>query len=115
MEFNTTERSGFTMVAMEGQVRISTQNDFMDYMDQLCNSYGSQPVLLDMTKVSYMNSAGIGIIVDTFKKFRDNGGRMVLCNLISDITKLFEVTKLNRFIEIFPSVDDAIHKLEFTK
>lgn len=115
MEFQATEKNGFVIVAMEGQVRISTQNDFLDYMNQIFNSYGSRAVLLDMEKVSYMNSAGIGIIVDTFKKFRDNDGRMVLCNLISDIFRLFEVTKLNRFIEIYTSVDDAIHKLMLSK
>lgn len=114
MEFKVSEKNEFIIVAMEGQVRISTQNDFLDYTNHMFDLYGSKTVLLDMEKVSYMNSAGIGIIVDTFKKFRDNGGRMILCNLIPDISRLFEVTKLNRFIEIYPSVDDAIHKLMLT-
>lgn len=112
MNFQSSERDGFIVVTIEGQVRISTQNDFLDYLNQLFDSYATKTVLLDMDKVSYMNSAGIGIIVDTFKKFRDNGGRMVLCGLTGDILRLFEVTKLNRFIEIYPFVDEAIHKLK---
>ncbi|HPU22026.1 anti-sigma B factor antagonist [Thermoclostridium caenicola] len=112
MEFRMAERDGFTIASIEGQVRISTQNEFMEHMDTLFQTRGSQTVLLDMEKVSYMNSAGIGIIVDTFKKFRDNGGRLVLCGLIPNINRLFEVTRLNRFIQIYPSVEEALHTLK---
>lgn len=112
MEFKVAEKDGFTIASIEGEVRISTQNEFMKRMNALYESKGSQTVLLDMEKISYMNSAGIGIIVDTFKKFRDNGGRLVLCGLIPNINRLFEVTRLNRFIQIYPSVEEALHTLK---
>lgn len=111
MDFRIAEKDGVVVATFEGQVRISTQNDFMEHLNQLFESKGTQTVLLDMTKVSYMNSAGIGIIVDTFKKFRDQGGQLILCGLIPDINRLFEVTRLNRFIQIYPSVDDALHSI----
>ncbi|MCX7772754.1 MAG: STAS domain-containing protein [Clostridia bacterium] len=111
MTFELKESKGIIIVSVEGQVRISTQNEFKDYLDKLFENHGSKIVVLDMENVSYMNSAGIGIIVDTFKNFRDAGGRLVLSGLAPDITKLFEVTKLNRFIEIYTYVDDAVSKL----
>jgi anti-anti-sigma factor len=111
MEFSTVEKNGVIVASIEGQVRISTQNVFLDQMNHIFENFGSRSVILDMGKVSYMNSAGIGIIVDTFKKFRDSGGRMILCGLIPDILRLFEVTKLNRFIEIYANADEALHKL----
>lgn len=111
MTFELCESNGVTIVAAEGQVRISTQNEFKDYLDKLFDNYASKTVILDMKAVSYMNSAGIGIIVDTFKKFRENEGKLVLSGLSPEITKLFEVTKLNRFIDIYPSTDDALSKL----
>ncbi len=111
MTFELRESKNIIIVAVEGQVRISTQNEFKDYLDMLYHKYGSGVVLLDMQRVTYMNSAAIGIIVDTFKNFRDNDGRLVLSGLTPDIAKLFEVTKLNRFIEIYADVGDAVLKL----
>lgn len=111
MTFELRESKNVIIVAVEGQVRISTQNEFKEYLDMLYDKYGTGTVLLDMQKVSYLNSAAIGIIVDTFKKFRDNNGRLVLSGLTPEITKLFEVTKLNRFIEIYADVKEAESKL----
>ena len=108
----TRDVEGVHVVVLEGQVRISTQNDFKDHLDKISAEYGDRTVLLEMTGISYMNSAGIGIIVDSFKKFRERGGRLALCNLSPDIFRLFEVTKLNRFISIFESESAAMTKLK---
>ena len=108
----TRDVEGVHVVQLEGQVRISTQNDFKDHLDKISVQYGDKTVLLEMTGVTYMNSAGIGIIVDSFKKFREHGGRLAMCNLTPDILRLFEVTKLNRFISIFESETAAMAKLK---
>jgi anti-anti-sigma factor len=111
MTFELRESGNVIIVAVEGQVRILTQSEFKEYMDMLYEKYGNGTVLLDMQKVSYMNSAAIGIIVDTFRRFRDNDGRLILSGLTPEIAKLFEVTKLNRFIEIYADVGEAEAKL----
>lgn len=36
---------------------------------------------------------------------------MILCNLTPDIAKLFEVTRLNRFLEIYDTENEALSKL----
>lgn len=111
MTIEANDVGGIRVVQFEGQVRISTQNDFKDYLDVLADEYGKKVALLNMAGVTYMNSAGIGIIVDSFKKFREQGGRLTMCNLSQDIARLFEVTKLNRFIEIFETEEAAMEKL----
>ena len=57
-----------------------------------------------------MNSIGLGIIIDTYKKFRKSG-KIVLCSLLPEIMNLFEVTKLNRFIEIYKNESEAMSKI----
>jgi anti-anti-sigma factor len=108
----TRDVEGVHVVQLEGQVRISTQNEFKDHLDRISAEYGGKTVLLDMAGITYMNSAGIGIIVDSFKKFREQGGHLALCSLSADIFRLFEVTKLNRFINIFEDEAAAMTKLK---
>ena len=104
--------NGILIIAIKGQIRISTQNEFREFFSRLVEENSSSSVILNMAGIGYMNSAGIGMIVDSFRKFKGNGGRLVLCSLMPDIEKLFEVTKLNRFIEIYPSEEDAIMKMK---
>ena len=111
MKFETKEVDNILVVSLFGQVRISTQNEFKDFFDYLIKDNGNRKVILNMDGVGYMNSAGIGIVVDSYKKFKELNGKLVLCNLVSDINKLFEVTKLNKFIEIFDTEEAALSKL----
>ena len=108
MNFEYRDISGIHIVDAQGEIRISTQDEFKSCLDKLFSDYGQKVAVLDMKDVTYINSAGIGIIVDTFKNFRDKSGKLILCGLSCEISKLFELTKLNRFIEIYTCVDDAV-------
>ncbi len=99
------------VVTIEGQIRISTQSEFEEFFNHLMEEESNHQVILNMSGIKYINSAGIGMIVDSFRNFKENGGRLVLCSLISDIEKLFEVTKLNRCIEIYPTEEEALRKI----
>lgn len=112
MTISARDSSGIHIVQLEGQIRISSQNDFKDYLDRLSSDFGTRTVLLNMAGISYMNSAGIGIIVDSFKKFREKSGHLTMCSLSPDIFRLFEVTKLNRFIDIYEDETVALEKMK---
>lgn len=111
MKVETKELGGIKIVKLTGQIRISTQNEFKDVLDKLVKEDGSNTVVISMDGVIYMNSAGLGIIIDTYKKFKENKGRLILCNLMPEISKLFEVTRINKFIEIYNSESEALSKI----
>ncbi len=111
MEFSQKNVKGITVFSITGQIKISTQTQCKEYFDRHIGENCSKPAILNMSGVGYMNSAGIGMIVESFKKFRDNGGRLVICSLVPDIVKLFEITKLDHFIEVYPDEETAIQKL----
>jgi len=111
MKVEMKELNGVKIIRMVGQVRISTQNDFKDILDELVEECEGRAVIINMDGIVYMNSTGLGIIIDTYKKFKELKGRLILCNLLPDIMNLFEVTRLNRFIEIYGSESEAFTKL----
>lgn len=110
MNFELCKKQETVVVSCEGEVRITTEKEFHNYMETIVQDYCNQTVVLDMQKVSYLNSGGIGIIVDAFASFREKGGTLVLSGLSENMKRLFELSKLNRFIEIFSSVDAAMAK-----
>ena len=60
---------------------------------------------IDLSKVRFINSSGIGILVSLLTKFRNRGGEMILINPSEHIRKLLIITKLNAIFTI--AEDDA--------
>ena len=55
-----------------------------------------------------MDSSGLGILVSILKKSKQENGNMKLIKLTPGIKKIFELTKLTKFFEIFEEEEDAI-------
>ncbi|MDB5261910.1 MAG: anti-anti-sigma factor [Adhaeribacter sp.] len=60
---------------------------------------------IDLSKVRFINSSGIGVLVSLLTKFRNRGGEMVLINPSEHIRKLLIITKLNAIFTV--TEDDA--------
>lgn len=75
MKFETKEMDGVKIIKLTGQIRISTQNEFKDLLDSLARENEGKTVIISMDGVIYMNSAGLGIIIDTYKKFKEKKGK----------------------------------------
>ena len=66
---------------------------------------------VDLSKVRYMNSSGIGILITLLTKFRNHEGEMVLINPSENIKKLLLITKLNKIFTITETRGEAVKNL----
>ncbi|HNY11605.1 MAG TPA: STAS domain-containing protein [Candidatus Wallbacteria bacterium] len=65
-------------------------------------------ILLDFSQVAYINSFGIGILVDTQKNIVKNNGTIKICGLSESIKKIFQITYLTRVFEIYDDISQAV-------
>ncbi len=57
-------------------------------------------LVLNMSKVNFMDSAGIGLLISLLKKMKSNGGKLIVEYPKLGVQKLLEMTKLDELIEI---------------
>ncbi len=69
---------------------------------------GHVDVLLDMSKVSWVNSTGLGILVSGYHTLKKNGGRLKICQVSDRIDNILNVTQLKLVFETFESCDEAL-------
>lgn len=69
---------------------------------------GRYKIVLDLSSVSYITSAGLGIIAFLVEMARGQGGDIVMLNPNESIMGLFEITDLNKVFEITTSEDEAL-------
>ena len=68
---------------------------------------GYKYVILDMTELAFLSSAGVGSILGTVENFRDVGGDIVLCNVPESIRHVLAVLDLEDYLTIRGSRQEA--------
>ena len=69
-------------------------------------------VILDLSDVPYVDSAGLGLLVSAFVSRQKAGRRMVLSGINPRVQKLFEITRVQDLFLIFSSPEEAIAALQ---
>jgi len=67
---------------------------------------------IDLSKVRFINSSGIGVLVSILTKFRNRGGELVLISPSEHIRKLLIITKLNAIFTVADDDGQAAHFLK---
>ena len=85
--------------------------------DVLADAYGQAAagdpatVALDFSAVGYINSTGIALIVSVLAKARAQGRKVVASGLSDHYREIFDITRLSDFIEVFPTLSDAVSQV----
>ena len=67
------------------------------------------PVLVvDMTEVAFMDSSGLGTLVEALRWSRRNGGQLKLVGLSENVRSVFEISRLETVFEIHDTEAEAL-------
>jgi anti-sigma B factor antagonist len=69
---------------------------------------GHKNILIDLKDVRFIDSSGLGALVSGFKNAISNQGGLKLSSLQTQVKSMFELTRLHRVFEIFPSSIEAL-------
>jgi anti-anti-sigma factor len=64
-------------------------------------------LILDMTEVPYMDSAGLGLLTNYFVAAQDDHRKFLLAGVNERVMSLFEITKVDQILKMYPSVEAA--------
>ena len=68
-------------------------------------------IIFDFSRVSFMDSSGIGMIIGRYKSAEKRGGRLVLVNMSDDIARIYQISGLAKIITKAATVDEAVQQL----
>src|SRR5438093_10308149 len=73
---------------------------------------GNTKILLNLDEVTYLDSAGVGLIACKYVTVRRHGGQLKLCNLRPRSHEVLNITKLLTIFESFDNETDAVKSFE---
>jgi anti-sigma B factor antagonist len=67
-----------------------------------------QQLVVDLTKVTYLDSSGLAVLIEGMQNVRGYGGRFGLAGVKEDVKHVFDIARLDQVFEIYPDVDTAL-------
>jgi anti-sigma B factor antagonist len=97
------------VISLTGEVDLYTAPEFKQQLLDVI-SEGGKDVVVDFSNTTFIDSTTLGVLVGGVKRLRAQDGRLALVCSDRNITKIFEITGLDRVFTIYPTRDEALAK-----
>lgn len=109
-ELNISERQvgDVTILDMEGKITIGEGSVALRTSIRRLLEDGKKKILLNLAKVGYIDSSGIGELVSSYTAINKEGGQLKLLNLTQKLQDLLTITKLLTVFDVYDSEEEAL-------
>jgi len=107
MPVTVEERSGYAIVSVVGRLDVITAPEIAGVISSHSLA-GLDGLVLDLARVSFIDSSGIGMLVVQHRTMADQEKRFVVANPPEQARLVLRITNLEQVLEIESSVDRAI-------
>lgn len=109
LNFETSERQvdGTTVIEVTGEVDVATAPDLKRQL-QRCVEQARTKVVVDLLGVPFLDSTGLGVLVEAAKGLGDQGGSLRIVLSEPRVTKVFEITGLTGTLPIYADLEQAL-------
>ncbi|HEY8849279.1 MAG TPA: STAS domain-containing protein [Thermoanaerobaculia bacterium] len=98
----------FTILYVEGLIKLGESAEFFSSALENVLKNESGNVIIDFTKIDYIDSTGIGELVGYLGKFTTQNRKLILVNPSERILKLLKLAKLDTVFKIYNTEEEAI-------
>ena len=99
---------GIGVISIGGELDAQSSPELTQFFDkQVAES--TQNFVADLQSLAYSSSAGIRIFLGMARDSRRNGGDLRIAAVQPQVDKIFKLSKFDRIVKIFSTVDEAIH------
>ena len=95
------------VISLSGEVDLYTAPEFKQQLLDVIGK-GAKSVVVDFTETTFIDSTTLGVLVGGVKRLRTNEGRLSLVCSDRNITKIFEITGLDKVFPIHATRAEAV-------
>ncbi len=99
LQMRAIERGADRIVELTGEVDLHTSPELRELFQRVL-AQGPRRVIVDLGGVPYMDSSGVGTLVELKRNVEREGGRLILAGLQPRVRSVLEITQLDKFFQI---------------
>lgn len=111
MKIKRKEVDGINILELSGEMYGGPDN--MKLVDEVSELVEQKKLdlVIDLSKVKWISSTGLGILVSARSRFAKEGGVIKLCHPNDRVLGILQVTRLNLIFDVFETEEEAIASL----
>jgi anti-anti-sigma factor len=107
MKCSGERRDGKLVLRVEGRLDVNTAAEF-DRQVQDCLGPDDKEVMLDLSELEFITSAGLRSVLGLHKKLKARDGQLGLCGLKNVVAEVFAISGLSFVLPIYDTLDEAL-------
>ena len=96
-----------TVLPIKGRLNIGTNLTFLEIELQKLIEGGAKKLILDLSELTYIDSAGIGMLMNTWGQSNKAGGKLAVAGATGPVAETFSIVHLDRVVSVHPDVASA--------
>ena len=110
MQIAETRRDGIIAVAPAGRIDTTTAPTLEGHLDALLAG-GARRVIVDFSRVDYISSAGLRVMLIVARRMKESNGRLALCAFPEAVRQVFQLAGFLPLFTVCESQDIAMGQL----
>lgn len=108
MEIRDREEKDFVVLDISGEIDLYNAPEIKEFINKKIEEQ-KYNIVINFQEISYIDSSGIGALISTLSNLKKYQGTLKITNIHDSVKKVFELTKLTSFFEIYDSVETALN------
>jgi anti-sigma B factor antagonist len=94
-------------ISLAGEIDLYTAPEFKQQLLEVIGE-GATHVIVDLTSTTFIDSTTLGVLVGGLRRLRSSDGQLTIVCSDPNITKIFEITGLDRVFDVVDTRDEAL-------
>lgn len=95
------------VLPLDGEIDLHVSPEVAESLRSMIAEKPRQ-IVIDLTKVTYLDSSGLAVLIEGMQNVQKYGGRFGLAGVQDDVKHIFDIARLDQVFEIYPDVDAAL-------
>jgi anti-sigma B factor antagonist len=107
MEHEIRHEADVVILDLRGEIDVSIAPGLRNILIGLIGNNAGR-VLLNLSNVPYMDSAGLSVLIAAHRKAQNIGGSLGLINPQQPVQQVFKLTRVDKVFQIFPTIEEGL-------
>ena len=107
MKITTRDVNDVKVVQIEGELDTGSSPEAHKQLDQI-REEGAKKILLDMTKLDFISSAGLRVLLATAQELKQDGGNLRVCSLNESVKEVFAISGFSTLLMVLDNEAKAL-------
>ena len=112
MEISVMIKNKTLIASLCGELDHHSAKEVKDMIEEVIKNRGVKNLIFDFSRLSFMDSSGIGVVVGRYKLINSIGGNVAIVSQTRAVDRLLLMSGIKRLISTFNSLDDALLNIQ---